>query len=182
MVSLSLIAHRHRRSLLAFAALCLTCITMLGVGASSSVAQTSAQSVLRDLPTGTSGTTAVAGVGSTVALAASSGAVHLSTTGVSFNGSYRFLPTNEGHGGFLYEGQLCDTSSDGNAVFVHATADGFGYGRRTYERDGNHHCKDISVESYQLDTPYTKSAKIQVCQDRGTLFSDLCATSTTYHR
>jgi hypothetical protein len=127
--------------------------------------------------------TAVAGVGSSVALAASSGAVHLSTTGVSFNGRYRFLPTNDltDHGGFLYQGQLCDTSSDGNPVFVHATADGFGYGRRTYERGGNHHCKEISVVSYQLDTPFTKSAKIQVCQDRG-IFSDLCATSTTYHR
>jgi hypothetical protein len=54
MVSLSLIAHRHRRSFLAFAVLCLTCITMLRVGASPSVAQTSAQSVLRDLSTGTS--------------------------------------------------------------------------------------------------------------------------------
>jgi Glycosyl hydrolases family 25 len=42
MVSLSLIAHHHRRSLLAFAALCLTCIAMLGISASPSVAQTTA--------------------------------------------------------------------------------------------------------------------------------------------
>jgi hypothetical protein len=165
-----LIANPVRRALTATTAALITTLTL----ASATPGQ--AQTPQTD-------STAVAGVGSTIALAASAGAVHLVTTGVSFKGSYEFLPTNDDahHGGFHYQGSLCDTSADGNPVFVHATADGFGYGPRTYERGGRGHCRDINMISYQLDTPYTKTAKIQVCQDRG-IFSDLCATSTTYHR
>lgn len=130
------------------------------------------------LTIGTSATAIAAGAA--VALT-NGGAVSLSTTGVSFVGRYGFYPEGTNHGGMAYPGKICDTSADGNPVFVHARVEGYGYGISTYERRGNTYCTVENAYVYDRDTPYVNSGQIQACQDRG-IWSDLCSTSPKYKR
>lgn len=121
-------------------------------------------------------------IGAAVAVAATSGSVDLSTTGVHFTGSYVFYAQGTNQGGFGYPGKVCDTASDGNSVFVQAQTEGYGYGGRVYDSSGNGTCVSENNYVYDPSALYVNSGRIQTCQDRGTLFSDLCKASPIYYR
>jgi hypothetical protein len=113
--------------------------------------------------------------------AATSGTFTLGTTGVAFNsGTYQYGvrlscgPSNPSGSGFTYSGYLKDTSKDGNAVFVHAKVYSYGYAARVYNSDGNGTSKYVSQLIKPPGDCWADSARVEACQDRGSLFSDLC--------
>jgi hypothetical protein len=127
---------------------------------------------------------AVASVG--VVLAAcqptQSGTFQLSATGVAFqDGNYTWLASS-GCGapaeGFDYSGFLKDTAADGNGVFVQAKVDGYGWTPRIYHSGGGGTRRWIDRSNVHVDGDvcYHETGKVQVCQDRGTLFPDSCDT------
>lgn len=124
------------------------------------------------------------------ALATSGSIPTLSTTGASFtSGAWRFDPfpcdsscANGTASGFNYNGFLNDTSADGNAPFVHAKTDAFGYATRVYNHNGNGSSVFVSQKVWNGDGDPAASAVVQVCRDRGTLLPDNCKTSNTFFR
>lgn len=128
----------------------------------------------RKLATVTAMTGAVLVAGATSAVAAASGTFTLGTTGVTFtSASYNFYVGQSNGTDFGYRGNLNDTASDGNNVFVHGKVAGYGYGPRLYSPGYK--------EQYLNDPAATavNSAAVQACQDRG-VFSDLCSAKTFY--
>jgi hypothetical protein len=113
---------------------------------------------------------------------AKSGTFSLSTTGVQFNsGAYTWLASPDCSGeseGFDYSGYLKDTAADGNAVFVQAKVDGYGWTPRIYQSGGSGTQKWIDRRNVHVsgDVCYHTTGKVEVCQDRGTLVPDLCTT------
>jgi len=112
----------------------------------------------------------------------SSGSFSLSATGVSFStGQYVWQPAGgcpAVSAGFDYSGWLLDTAADGNSVFVHAKVDGYGYAPRTYNSDGNGsqlYVSESNIHASGQDCYHT-SGRVEVCQDRGTLFADVCTS------
>lgn len=112
----------------------------------------------------------------------SSGTFQLSATGVQFNsGKYTWLAFAGCDGvakGYDYSGSLKDTAADGNAVFVHAKVDGYGYAPRIYNSNGNGTSRSVSQSNIHASGSacYHESGRVQVCQDRGTLFPDVCTS------
>lgn len=90
------------------------------------------------------------------------------------NGYWKFYPKGENHGGFYYSGYLKDTAKDGNSVFVHGKVEGLGYGRKEYNKGGAGTSEFKDQLLYDPDVLYVSRGLVQACQDRGTLFSDLC--------
>ncbi|GAA4841378.1 hypothetical protein GCM10023221_19130 [Luteimicrobium xylanilyticum] len=127
-------------------------------------------------------TAACLAVGTVVAVAATSHPLTLSTTGVKFSGSYVFYASGTNDGGLGYPGNICDTSADGNSVFVHAKVEGYGYGSKTYDKKGNSSCQSENMYSYAPGDLYVNYGWVQACQDRGTLVSDLCKASDKLER
>jgi len=108
------------------------------------------------------------------ALAHSGSFSTISTTGVSFTSGYYAFANNTSYD-FRYSGNLNDTASDGNNVFVHGKVAGYGYGPRLY---------GAGYKSQYLDDPaanFVSTANVQVCVDRGTLYADRCASRNFYH-
>lgn len=131
------------------------------------------------------------GLGVASAHAAGSGTIPtLTTTGASFtSGSWSFDPwpcNSSCYGGtvsgFNYSGYLNDTLSDGNAPFVHAKTDGYGYATRIYNNQGSGTYVWASQKVFNSNGDPAGSAQVQVCRDRGTLFPDNCVTSATFLR
>ena len=118
---------------------------------------------------------------SAIVSAATSGQVSLRATGVRFDGRYNFFPSSANHGGMGYPGFICDTSTDGNPVRVHAKVEGYGYGPSTWERRGNGNCAAENKYVYDPAALYVLTGKIEACQDRGIL-PDVCRASPTYAR
>lgn len=115
----------------------------------------------------------VAMAGSALAYAGSSGGFQLGTTGVQFqNGYYTFL--NYEANDFYYQGDLKDTARDGNSVFVHAKIDAYGYSQRLYVTCGSGCSVFKSQYLNSYDITKASNARVEACQDRGTLYSDLC--------
>lgn len=108
-----------------------------------------------------------------IAIAADSGSMpRIAATGVEFSGgSYRFY-YNECCRDFATTGNLMDTQTDGNRVFVQARVAGYSYGGRTYTGS-------IEYKRVERDDPaanFVNTADVQACQDRGTAFPDICDT------
>ncbi|MEO6627982.1 MAG: hypothetical protein ABIP03_05375 [Aquihabitans sp.] len=82
--------------------------------------------------------------------------------------------------GSIAVGDLKDTSADGNGVFVHAKVDGYGYTPRIYNSGGNGTSLAINRSNVHVtgDVCYHETGKIEVCQDRGTLFPDVCTSKS----
>lgn len=125
-------------------------------------------------------TLAVAGVmvvaASSGAYAARTGSFSLKTTGVTFaSGTFEFLNNGYDPEDFKYAGNLKDTAADGNAVFVHGKVDSYPYEAKLYNSGGN---GTTLYKSQFLDAwgeTRVATARVQACQDRGTLISDLCS-------
>lgn len=112
-----------------------------------------------------------------VAMAADSGSMpRLTATGVEFSGgSYRFY-YNECCRDFATTGNLIDTATDGNRVFVQARVAGYSYGGRTYTGS-------IEYKRVEPDDPaanFVSYADVQACQDRWTAFPDICTSTRLY--
>lgn len=60
---------------------------------------------------------------------------------------------------------------------MHATIEGYGYAPRHYQGGCNTQSY-VSEWIYSNDITYASSGKVQACQDRGTLFTDLCSTKS----
>ncbi len=88
--------------------------------------------------------------------------------------SYKFL--NYETYDFYYTGYLKDTSSDGNSVFVHGKIEGYGYAPKYYVTSGNGTGATKSAYVYSNSITVAQNARVEACQDRGTLYSDLCAS------
>jgi hypothetical protein len=118
------------------------------------------------------------------AFAASTGTFSISKTGVAFNtGKYSWLAIKGCSGdseGFTYSGSLKDTAADGNAVFVHAKVDGYGYAPRIYNSSGSGSSKAIAQTNIHAtgSVCYHTSGNVEACQDRGTLFPDICGSKS----
>jgi len=129
------------------------------------------------------GTVLMGGAAAAVAVSTGGGEQDLSTTGVSFKpGYYYFNAPSVSQGAFEIYGDLNDTAADGNAVFVHAKVEGYSYGTRVYNSGGAGTSKYVDRYYYAPDETYVTSGQYQACQDRGTLYSDLCATSSVKYR
>ncbi len=136
-------------------------------------------------------------VGAVVALAAglvmvgamafaATGTFQLSATGVLFNGAgggdadWKLWADGNGpsyyphNGGLQYYGYLRDKAADGNNVFVHAKVEGNGYATKIYNNDGNNSKLWVDQYVYAPDNEVAGNGRIEACQDRGSLFSDLC--------
>lgn len=114
----------------------------------------------------------VALAGSALAYLGSTGTFSLSTTGVAFNSAFYEFHNFETYD-FLYGGYLRDTGCDGNGVFVHAKIEAYGYAPRLTHGG----CNTQSYKSqwiYSNDITYASSGRVEACQDRGTLYTDLC--------
>jgi hypothetical protein len=121
------------------------------------------------------------------AIAITSGTIApMSTTGASMNNiawSFDAWPCGNGCiSGFNYSGYLTDSLNDGNAVFVHAQTDGYGYAARIYNSTGNGTTKYVSQKVLDTNSDPAQHATIQVCRDRGTLYPDNCVTSVQLNR
>ena len=117
---------------------------------------------------------------------AETGTFWLENTGVRFNGpngsnaDWKLWANGNGPayqdccGGLQYQGYLRDIEPDGNNVFSHAKVAGYGYATKIYNNGGNGTKK--WVDQYVWDPQATRvdDGRIEACQDRGTLFSDLC--------
>ena len=65
---------------------------------------------------------------------------------------------------------------------MQAQVEGYGYGGRVYDRAGNGTCAYENYYVYDPSATYVDGGKIQACQDRGTLFPDICKASPEYYR
>lgn len=90
-------------------------------------------------------------------------------------GSYRFY-YSEPSRDVATTGNLGDTRTDGNAVFVHARVAGYSYGARTYTGS-------LEYKRVERDDPaanFVSYADVQTYQDRGTAFPDICTQTRIY--
>ena len=117
----------------------------------------------------------IVAAGAAGALAAEDGNFSLGTTGVTFtSGYYKFKNGGSNDIDFHYSGYLKDTQADGNNVFVHGKVAGYGYGTKMYNNGGS---GSVQFKSQYLNDPAASrvdTARVQACQDRGTLISNLC--------
>ena len=113
---------------------------------------------------------------------AQSGRFELNATGVALEGGrYTWLASSgcdHPAEGFDYSGYLKDTAADGNGVFVQAKVDGYGWTPRIYHSGGSGTRKWIDRRNVHVTGAvcYHETGRVQVCQDRGTLFPDICRT------
>ena len=124
----------------------------------------------------------VAGLAPAALASTNVGPVELSATGVTFGGFYGFYEAGAvTHGGFSYNGGLCDTAQDGNGVFVHGKVEGYAYGTKYRNSGGVGTCKDVaSPIMWDPQATFTYTGRVQTCQDRGTWIPDLCDAETYY--
>lgn len=115
--------------------------------------------------------------------AQASGSFQLTSTGVSVKyGYYEFKPAGTNNGAFYYSGNLIDTSSDGNAVFIHGKVEGYDYGPRLYNATDDLAAHYKNQYLYDPAETATLSGLVQACRDRGTLFADNCADTGWKYR
>ncbi|MCK1795458.1 hypothetical protein MTQ01_05435 [Streptomyces sp. XM4193] len=104
---------------------------------------------------------------------------YMETTGVEWEGSYRFLPPGKStRGAFNFKGKLRSFDKNNGAKLEVRVE---GYGKRTY-RAARGKAKTYNELVYDGAAQRTKDAWVKLCRDRGTLVPDNCTGEEYYGR
>ncbi|MFJ5708849.1 hypothetical protein [Streptomyces sp. NPDC093105] len=118
--------------------------------------------------------------GAGVAVADSWKGLHMSSSGVSFEGNYKWEAKFVHKGGFHVRGDLNDTDhGDGHNVYLRARVEAYDWTRVKGVQKKSVHVDHVFFDGAVLETQH---ARIQACRDRGSLRPDNCSHLREFRR
>ncbi|MEU6984129.1 hypothetical protein ABZ946_11955 [Streptomyces sp. NPDC046324] len=105
---------------------------------------------------------------------------HMETQGLIADGSYKWEPRGENHGGFHFKVSLEDADPlDGHNVYVESKVEGYSWSRLYGAQR-----KTVTLDKVIYDgaAQITSEAWIRACRDRGSLRPDNCAKTVRRER